>query len=146
MSVSTAAAAPQTTTKTRAGRAARIVGWILRILLAATFVNAAVPKFAADPMVAAGFTDLGGNPMMYAVAVLEVAGAIGLLIPILSGLASIGLTALLAIITVVTVLTVGPAMLAMPVGCLIVASVLVYLQRGQTVRVAHVARQIVSPT
>ena len=62
--------------------------------------------------------------MMIAVGLLEVAGAIGLMIPILSGVAAIGLSALLTIITVVTLALMGPTMLAMPVACLAVALIL----------------------
>ena len=73
----------------RTGRAANIALWVLQVLTAGVFVMAAVPKLIADPQAVAGFTMMGlGVTGMYAVGVLEVLGAVALLIPALSGLAA----------------------------------------------------------
>ena len=57
---------------------------------------AALPKLTADPMTVAGFTAMGfGATGMFVIGLLEVAGAIGLLIPRLTGLAALCLVALM---------------------------------------------------
>jgi uncharacterized membrane protein YphA (DoxX/SURF4 family) len=106
--VTTTNTAQPVSTRTGTALPVRILSWTLRILLAAFFLNAARPKLAADEMMIAAFAERGGNPMMYVVGSLEVAGAIGLLIPILSGFAAIGLAALLTIFAIVEISTTGP--------------------------------------
>jgi uncharacterized membrane protein YphA (DoxX/SURF4 family) len=117
-------------------RAARIAVFVARLLLAGVFVNAASAKLTLNPQAVAGFAQLGGVPMLIFVGLLEVAGAVGLVVPILSGFASIGTSALLAIITAVVAGTAGPTFAAMPAVCLALSVVIAYLQRHQTVRLA----------
>ncbi|WP_195908946.1 DoxX family protein [Microlunatus sp. Gsoil 973] len=125
-------------------RAARIAVFVARLLLAGVFVNAASAKLTLNPQAVTGFTQLGGVPMLIFVGLLEVAGAVGLVVPILSGFASIGTTALLAIITVVITTTAGPTWAAMPAACLALSVVIAYLQRHQTVRLARWLRRTVT--
>jgi uncharacterized membrane protein YphA (DoxX/SURF4 family) len=132
--VTTTHTAQPVSTRTGTALPVRILSWALRILLAAFFLNAARPKLAADDMMIAAFAERGGSPMMYFVGSLEVAGAIGLLIPILSGFAAIGLAALLAIFAIVEISTTGPATAMMSTGTLILTLGVVYLQRKQAVR------------
>ncbi|SDS50786.1 DoxX family protein [Microlunatus soli] len=122
-------------------RVATVVVFVLRLALALIFLQAAFSKLTLNEQARAGFATLGGDPMLIFVGLLELAGAIGLMVPILSGFASIGLSALLVIITVVTAVMM-PAMLAMPVGCLVLALALVYLRRRQTVRLARFVRRV----
>lgn len=128
--------AGSTQTRVSRGRAARIAVFAARAVLAAVFVNAAAAKLTLNPQAVAGFAHLGGVPMLIFVGLLEVSGAIGLIVPILSGFASIGTSALLAIITVVTSTLFGPAMGVMPAACLVLSVAIAYLQRHQTVRFA----------
>jgi putative oxidoreductase len=73
-----------------------IVLWTVQVLLAVMFVLVALPKLLGDPTAVAGFKTIGfGQWFRYLTGVCELAGAIGLLIPRLSGLAAIGLVGLM---------------------------------------------------
>ncbi|MET9497537.1 DoxX family protein [Streptomyces sp. NPDC006552] len=78
-------------------RRARIALRTTAILLAAFFgLASALPKLFAASAAVEAFDSLGwGAPGMYAIGALELAWAIGLLVPVLSGLAPIGLSALM---------------------------------------------------
>jgi putative oxidoreductase len=80
----------------RTGRATNIVLWVLQVLLAAGFAMSAVAKFTATPQAVAVFEAMGtAGWMPYAIGTLEVAGAIGLLIPRLCGTAAWAFVALM---------------------------------------------------
>jgi putative oxidoreductase len=88
----------------RSGRKLQVAVWAAQVLLALFFLGAAMPKLLGDPTAVATFRLFGlGDWFIYFVAAVEVAGAIGLLIPRLCGLASIGLVALMAGATVANV-------------------------------------------
>ncbi|MGH8573284.1 MAG: DoxX family protein, partial [Gammaproteobacteria bacterium] len=90
------------------------------MLVAGVFVMAAIPKVTADPQAVAGFIALGlGAVGMYIIGVLELAGAIGLLIPRLAGLAGLGLVALMIGAVLSTLLVLGASMVAMPAAVLV---------------------------
>ncbi len=77
------------------------------------------------------FADIGaGQWFRYLVGGLELAGAIGLLIPRLAGLAALGLAALMvgATVTNVFVLDANPAL---PLGLMLVAGVVAWARRAQ---------------
>ena len=87
-------AARATVATTFKGRALNISMWVLQILLALLFAAAAVPKLTGASQAVAMFATIGvGQWFRYAVGVAELAGAIGLLIPRLAGLAALGLVA-----------------------------------------------------
>lgn len=123
-------------------RAARIAILVARLALAATFINAAVSKLTFNQQAVAGFSQLGGVPMLIAVGVIEIAGAVGLVVPVLSGFAAIGTTALLTIFTIVLGATSGPATAVLPFGCLVLSAAIAFWQRHQTVRLAGLLRQL----
>jgi putative oxidoreductase len=79
------------------GRALNITLWVVQILMAAFFLFAsAAPKLVGERSAVEIFTQIGaGQWLRYLVGVLELAGAIGLLIPRLAGLAALGLAALM---------------------------------------------------
>jgi putative oxidoreductase len=78
-------------TTQRAG-ARNIALWTAQILLAVFFAFAAAGKLFGDPTSVAMFNDIGfGQWFRYLTGACELAGAIGLLIPRLSGLAALGL-------------------------------------------------------
>jgi len=65
---------------------------VAQILLAVAFVGIAAPKLLGDPTAVASFETIGfGQWFRYLTGACELAGAIGLLIPRLSGLAALGL-------------------------------------------------------
>ena len=72
-----------------------VLMWTIQVLLAAYFVYSAALLFG-DGLVGK-FTEIGlGQWLRYLTGVLELAGAIGLVIPFLSGLAALGLTGVMA--------------------------------------------------
>jgi uncharacterized membrane protein len=110
MSETTAPASRLTTTATSAdaasdaglkggvrSRRARISLGALAIVLALFFaVASALPKLIAHPSAAESFETLGwGSAGMYAIGALELAGAIGLVIPALASVAGVSLSALM---------------------------------------------------
>lgn len=92
---------------TARGRRARLALRGLQVLLALFYAFAsALPKLIAHPSAAEGFNEMGwGSTGMYSIGVLELAGAVALLIPVLSSVAAVSLGALMvgAFITQVTV-------------------------------------------
>ncbi|HEY9289899.1 MAG TPA: DoxX family protein [Microlunatus sp.] len=124
------------------GRIGIAVVFLARLVLAYVFVQSAAAKLTLNDQAVAGFAQLGGVPMLIFVGLLETAGAIGLMVPILSGVAAIGLSALLIIISVVTITLYGVSMAGLPLSCLALALVLVYLRRRQTVRLARFVRRV----
>jgi putative oxidoreductase len=91
-------ASPSTTpTAPETSRAATIALWVGRGLMAVLFVRSGITALAGAMETELTFEQIGaGQWLRYAVGLLEVAGAIGLLIPRLSGLAAIGLAGIMA--------------------------------------------------
>lgn len=118
-----------TVTTTRRVRPATVVLWAAQVALAWMFVMAGLPKLAGGQVMVDLFDAVGaGQWLRYVVGVLEVAGAIGLLIPRLSGLAALGLGGLMvgAALTNIVVLGASPAI---PLGYLLVAAVIAWCRR-----------------
>lgn len=93
------------------GRAADIVGWVLQVLLALAIAGAGLLKIIGDPAMVEMFDDIGaGQWFRPVVGSLELAGAVGLLIPRLRALAAFGLVLLLtgAALTNVAALDTSP--------------------------------------
>ncbi|MEU5296106.1 DoxX family protein [Streptomyces umbrinus] len=92
---------------TARGRRARLALRGLQVLLALFYAFAsALPKLIAHPSAAEGFNEMGwGSAGMYTIGALELAGAVALLIPVLSSVAAVSLGALMvgAFITQITV-------------------------------------------
>ncbi|MDX5895413.1 DoxX family protein [Rubrobacter radiotolerans] len=110
----------------------RVVLWILQILLAITFVMAGLAKVFSDQAMVEMFATIGiGQWFRYLVGVLELAGAVGVLIPRLSGLAAIGLLCLMvgAILTNLFVLGASPLL---PLGLLVVSGLIIWGRRERT--------------
>ncbi len=82
-----------TTPATTRGRARNIILWVIQVLLAALFAFAGINKLAGlQKEMLDQFARIGLGPWFrYLTGALELAGAIGLLIPRLSGLAALGL-------------------------------------------------------
>lgn len=107
------------------GRAVNITLWVLQVLLAAFFAFAGINKlFSHQQEMVDNFAKFGlGVGFQYFVGAIELVGAIGLLIPRLSGLAAIWLAGIMvgAALTHVFVLppvylAVGPVVLAIVFG------------------------------
>lgn len=118
--------------RAKPGRGGNIGLWIIQALLALGFAAAGLSKLLGAEMHVEMFEAIGlGQWLRYLTGALEVAGAIGLLIPLLSGLASLGLAAVMvgAVIADVFVLDAPPiASLTLLVLSLVVA----WGRRGNT--------------
>ncbi len=125
----------------RPGRAANIVLWIGQFVVALSFVMASIPKVTLDPVIVDGFAMLGFSPAgTLVIGCLEIAGAIGLMIPRLTGLTAICAVALMVGAVVVTVATL-PAVLAIyPAVVGVVAALVAYGRRYRTVELAATVR------
>ena len=78
-------------------RGLNIALWVLQVLLAVFFaVASAFPKLTGHPSADPTFDAIGyGDWFMYLIGALELAGAIALLIPLLSGVAALAFIALM---------------------------------------------------
>lgn len=113
------------------GRAGNIGLWVLQVLGAAIFIFAGYQKLKGDAQQVEGFEAMGlGVAGMYIIGVLEIAGAVGLLLPGVAGFAGLCLVALMIGATIATVgmMGFGP-LVAVPVVTLIVAAVIAWGRR-----------------
>src|SRR5687768_10157727 len=97
------------------GRALNVTLWVFQILLAALFAFAGVNKLLSlQQEMAENFARIGLGPwFQYFVGAVELAGAIGLLIPRLSGLAALGLAGVMAGAVLAHLFVLPPASLAL---------------------------------
>jgi uncharacterized membrane protein YphA (DoxX/SURF4 family) len=117
-------------TTTRRVRPGVVVLWVVQVLLSAQFVMAALPKLSGDPVMVDLFDAVGADQWLrYAVGVLEVTGAIGLLVPRLCGLAALGLSLLMVGATLTNLIALG-ASPAIPIAYLLVAGVIAWFRRA----------------
>lgn len=123
----------------------RLLVLLIRIALAAILLQAGIGKLIGLSVTVEMFADLGGAPMRYTVGLLETAGAVGVLIPILSGVAAIGVSALFMIIVTVQLSSYGPSVIGLAVITLLLAVAISILQRVQTVRVLRLLRRALRP-
>ena len=99
------------TEPSRRRTATTVLVWCGRALLALVFLGAGASKLAGEPAMVTMFADIGaGQWLRYAVGALEIAGAVGVLVPRLSTLAATGLALLMvgATATNLTVLDAAP--------------------------------------
>ena len=128
----TAAAATSTRTTSRTGNA---VLWTLQVLLAAVYAFSALGKLTADEQNVAGFAAMGlGNTGMYIIGALELAGAIAMFIPALTGLAATCFVALMTGAVVLTLMVGGGALAAIPATVGVVAAIVAWGRRDSTRR------------
>jgi len=91
-------------TATSTSRAANVTLWVLQVVLAVVYLLAAAGKFTAGPEAIAMYEAMGvGVTGMYVIAVLEVAAAIAMFVPRLTGLAALGLVALMIGAVILTI-------------------------------------------
>ena len=112
-------------------RGTHIAGWILQLILALAIAGGGLLKIIGDPTMVEMFDDIGaGQWLRPVVGTLEVAGAIGLLVPRLRALAAMGLVILLvgASITNIAALDTNP-MIPLLYG--IVAAVVLAIRKNE---------------
>ncbi|MEU4701794.1 DoxX family protein [Nonomuraea dietziae] len=118
-------------TLTVTGRRADHVVRALRILVALAFLMAAGTKFAAQADAVRSFDEIGfGRWFMYVIACVELAGAIGILIPRLAGPAALGLTALLTGAVVTQLVVFDPVTALIPLAHLVPVAIVAWARRA----------------
>lgn len=111
--------------------------WLLQVVLAIAYLGAAMPKLGHDPQLLANFADLGISAVgMHTIGVLEVAGAAGLLIPRLVGLAAAALGALMIGAVSLTVVHLGVLDAVAPAVFLVVVVAVAWCRRDRMMRLA----------
>ena len=130
---------PDTRTTSRAASAGR---WTLQVLLAAVYAFSAYGKLTAEAQNVAGFEAMGlGLPGMYIIGALELAGAIAMFVPALTGLAAACFVALMIGAVILTAAIGGGVLVAIPATVGVVAAVVAWGRRDSTRRlIARVRR------
>lgn len=126
----------------RQGRAANIALWATQVVAAIAFLMAAAMKLTGAAPAMAAFDAIGlGDWFRYLMAVLEIAGAVALLIPVLSGLAGLAFVGLMvgAIATHLFVIGEGAAPLVVYV---VLAAVIAWGRRNRTAELVSVVRRM----
>ncbi|MFI5660083.1 DoxX family protein [Streptomyces sp. NPDC051684] len=123
-------------------RAARITLHTVTVLLALFYgIASGLPKLIAHPTAVEAFNGIGwGRPGMYAIGLLEVAGAVGLLVPALSGLAALGLSVLMVGAFFMQVVAFAGENAATPVILLVPLIALAWTRRGRNRELAALLR------
>jgi putative oxidoreductase len=120
----TASQTPSTTATRR--RALSIALWALQALLALVFAMARLAKVSGSPAMVEMFASIGiGQWFRYVVGAFELAGAVGLLVPRLSGLAALGLICLMAGATLTNVLVLDTSPL-LPIVLMLVSALVAW--------------------
>ncbi|WP_344472529.1 DoxX family protein [Nonomuraea monospora] len=109
--------------------------WVLQVVVAGFFVVAALGKFAGAEPSASTFAAIGfGDWFRVLVGVLEVAGAVALLVPRLAGVAGLALAGLMAG-AVVTEAFVSGGGVVLPLVLLLLCLVVAWGRRKETKQV-----------
>ncbi|WP_046471139.1 DoxX family protein [Allosalinactinospora lopnorensis] len=117
------------------GRAGSIALWVVQALLAAGFAFSGGAKLAGTEEMVELFDTIGfGDWFRYLTGALEVLGAIGLLIPLLSGLAALGLAGVMVGAAVFDVFVLDAPPVAALV-LLVLSLVVAWGRRGRTMEV-----------
>lgn len=102
-------------------RAVNFALWALQTLLALMFAMSGFAKVGGDAAMMEMFATIGiGQWFRYVVGALEIAGAVGVLVPRLSGLAALGLVCLMVGATLTNVFVLGTSPL-LPISLMLVS-------------------------
>lgn len=123
-------------------RWANVTLWVLQSVLAAVYVSSALPKLVADPQTAAAFEPIGLGPTgLFVIGLLEIAGAVALLIPRLCGLAGLAFVGLMVGAVIATVAGVGAEMAALPAALLVLVAIVAWARRHRTAELVAAVRR-----
>jgi uncharacterized membrane protein YphA (DoxX/SURF4 family) len=115
--------------------------WVLQAALAFQFASGGFLKLTGASEMVDLFADIGaGQWLRYAVGVLEVAGAVGLLVPPLAGLAALGLAALMVGAAVTNQFVVGESPW-LPIILLLAIALIAWGRRSRTKALADRLRR-----
>ncbi|MEQ7127561.1 DoxX family protein [Actinopolymorpha sp. B11F2] len=134
MTTNEAVAGTQAIRTTTPPRWANIGMWVLQALLALTYLFSGVNKVGGEAQTVAGFDAIGwGDWFRVLIGVLELAGAVALMIPILSGLAALAFTGLMIGAVIMTVAVYGDLALAViPATVGILVAIVAWGRRHRT--------------
>ncbi|MFF7897851.1 DoxX family protein [Streptomyces sp. NPDC007920] len=146
MSVSerTAPTAPTTSPASASGRrAARVALRAVQVLLALFFVFAgALPKLIAHPTAVETFERMGwGGSGMYGIGVLELAGGVALLIPVLQSVSAVALSALMVGAFIVQLTAFDGQNAATPVVLIVPLAVIAWARGDHNARLLRLVRR-----
>jgi uncharacterized membrane protein YphA (DoxX/SURF4 family) len=137
-----ATAATTTTRRRTTSRAANVTLWTLQVLLAAVYAFSALGKLTAEAQNVAGFEAMGlGMTGMYIIGSLELAGAIAMFVPRLTGLAALCFVALMTGAVTITLAIGGGALAAIPAVVGVVAAVVAWGRRDSTKALVRLVRR-----
>ncbi|MFD4525305.1 DoxX family protein [Streptomyces sp. NPDC058470] len=138
---------PRASSATAAGasrsRGARISLGALQITLGLFYaVASALPKLIAHPSAAEGFDKLGwGSTGMYIIGALELAGGIALMIPLLSSVAAVSLSALMVGAFIVNVTVLHGPYVATPLILILPLALIAWARRSHTTELLRPVRR-----
>jgi hypothetical protein len=114
----------------------------LQVLLAAVYAFSAFGKLTAEAQNVAGFEAMGlGTTGMYIIGALELAGAIAMFVPRLTGLAATCFVALMIGAVIITLAIGGGALAAIPATVGVLAAVVAWGRRDSTRRLVAQLRR-----
>ncbi|MFF4761916.1 DoxX family protein [Streptomyces sp. NPDC001292] len=124
-------------------RAARLALRAVQVLLALFFVFAsALPKLIAHPAAVETFDEMGwGSAGMYSIGLLELAGGVALLIPVLQSVSAVALSALLVGAFIVQLTAFDGQNAATPVVLIVPLAVIAWARRGHNAQLLRLARR-----
>jgi len=142
MTTTTTTSAATVSTR-RPGRVGNAALWTLQVLLAAVYAFSAYGKLTADAQNVAGFEAMGlGTTGLYIIGALELAGAVAMFVPRLTGLAAACFVALMIGAVIITWAMGGGALVAIPATVGVLAAIVAYGRRESTkALVAQLRRQ-----
>jgi hypothetical protein len=128
---------------TARGRRARIALRALQVVLALFYsLASALPKLIAHPSAVEPFEKIGwGSAGMYGIGVLELLGAVALLIPVLSSVAAVSLSALMVGAFITQVAVFDGQYAATPLILIVPLSLIAWARRGHNAELLRLIRR-----
>ncbi|TPQ21958.1 DoxX family protein [Streptomyces sporangiiformans] len=128
---------------TARGRRARIALRALQVVLALFYgLASALPKLIAHPSAVEPFEKIGwGSAGMYSIGVLELLGAVALLIPVLSSVAALSLSALMVGAFITQVAVFDGQYAATPLILIVPLSLIAWARRGHNAELLRLIRR-----
>ncbi|WP_217575033.1 DoxX family protein [Streptomyces sp. GbtcB7] len=122
---------PINVTRQGARRPVNMVGWLLQVVLAATFLFSAISKFMGVEEMRKTFEEIGvGQWLLYATGLVEAAGGIALLVPSLAALAALVLLCVMAGAVLTEALLVDDGNAVPALATLLLCAAVVWLRRA----------------
>jgi putative oxidoreductase len=133
-------ATPPSNRKTAARRMIDVALWILQVPVAGFFMMSAMAKFTNVEPAASTFEAIGfGDWFRYLVGMLEVAGAVALLVPRLAGLAGLAFAGLTVCATLTELFVAGGGVV-LPLVLLMLSVMIAWGRRASTIRLWALVR------